>query len=197
MIFPIAHRINDHSYMKIEREVGIEFDVHAYGDKLTIAHDALQKGFPFEDFIQLNKDRFLAINVKEEGIEEDIIKAVLDIGKSDFFLFDVCFPQSYRIGKKYKEYIALRTSQLEKPDLSKCSLFSSYLIIDTFDGSFWMNEKDITEAKLLGYKLCFISPELHRPIIGDHLEFRTELLKYKSILDNNDSILTKKVGLWS
>ena len=71
MILKIAHRIlNFEDYYKLPQKVGLEFDIHAYGDQLVISHDAFCDGIKFEDFISQVKDRFLAINIKEEGIEK-------------------------------------------------------------------------------------------------------------------------------
>ena len=49
----------------------------------------------------------------------------------------------------------------------------------------------IVELKRLSYRICFVSPELHRPPIGDHLIYQNKLLEFKSIIGNNDLICTK------
>ena len=87
MVFPIAHRINTiEDSNSIPESIGIEFDVHAYGSDLVVAHDPYCNGIKLVKFLKHNKERFCAINIKEEGIEEEVINLALDIGLKRFFL---------------------------------------------------------------------------------------------------------------
>jgi len=197
MITPVAHRINSlEASLDLPKEVGIEFDVHAYKNELVVAHDAFRDGVKLSSLLEISKDRLCAINVKEEGIEEKIIELSYAIGVKSFFLFDVNFPQIYRFGEKYSQHFCLRLSQLEKPSLSECRSLAKFLWIDTFNGEFWMNDEDIKYLKSLGYNLCFVSPELHRPPKGDHEQFILELKNILKYLDPMDSICTKHIDLW-
>ena len=48
MINKIAHRILDFEKLcNLPDNIGIEFDVHAYGRELVIAHDAFNNGLNF------------------------------------------------------------------------------------------------------------------------------------------------------
>ena len=74
MIVPIAHRINTiEASNSIPESVGIEFDVHAYGSDLIVSHDPCTKGVKLKTFLEKNKNRLCAINIKEEGIETEMI----------------------------------------------------------------------------------------------------------------------------
>ncbi len=197
MIIPIAHRINSIELSKdLNSRVGIEFDVHAYKDSLVISHDAFIDGEDFDEFIISNKSRRLAINIKEEGIEERVLQKLIENNVKDAFLFDICFPQCYRIGKHDKSRMGIRISQYERPDLKECSKFSTYLWVDTFDGNFWLEPEDIIRFKRLGYKICFVSPELHRPVLGDFKTYKKRLLDVINLLDDSDSICTKHIEEW-
>ena len=192
MIKPIAHRISDfESLEKVPQDVGIEFDVHAYGDKLVIAHDAFSSGILFNEFVQKASNRFLAVNIKEEGIEEKVLEIVFASKCENFFLFDVSVPQLFRLGKNFSKHLAFRCSQLEKIDYEYCRNYAEFLWLDTFDGTFWPKKELIVDLKRLSYRICFVSPELHRPPIGDHLIYQNKLLEFESIIGNKDLICTK------
>ena len=192
MIKSIAHRITDfESLEKVPNDIGIEFDVHAYGNKLVIAHDAFCDGILFNEFVQKASKRFLAVNIKEEGIEESVLEVLFRSKCENFFLFDVSVPQLFRLGKNFSKHLAFRYSQLEKIDYEYCRNYAEFLWLDTFDGTFWPSQEIIEDLKNLSYKICFVSPELHRPPIGDHKIFQSTLLKYKTILSDEDLICTK------
>lgn len=192
MLKKIAHRILDFKSLKnIPKDIGIEFDVHSYGENLVITHDAFCDGIHFEQFIGKTDNRFLAVNIKEEGIEERVLDFLLKINYSNFFLFDVSVPQIFRLGKKHSNHLAFRISQIEKIDYEYCRKFARYIWLDTFDGTFWPKKELIVELKRLSYQICFVSPELHRPPIGDHLIYQNKLLEFESIIGNKDLICTK------
>ena len=188
----IAHRVLSSEYIKkIPEGVGIEFDVHAFNKEIVVAHEPFTTGISLPDFLKMAGNRFLAVNIKEEGIEEETIKIIKNISSSEFFLFDVNPPQIFRIGEKYSNNLAFRISQLESIDFKKCRQYASYLWIDTFDGSFWPTNKLLLEIKELKYNLCFVSPELHRPPIGDYKIFLDSLKRNNNILGPSDHICSK------
>tara|TARA_Y100000991_G_scaffold206561_1_gene183822 strand:- start:278 stop:865 length:588 start_codon:yes stop_codon:yes gene_type:complete len=192
MILKIAHRIlNLEDYYKLPQKVGLEFDIHAYGDQLVVSHDAFCDGIKFEEYISKVKDRFLAINIKEEGIEKRVFDILSKEGCEKFFLFDVTVPQIFRLGKLYSKHFAFRLSQIEKINFKYCREYADYIWIDTFDGTFWLNKDLILELKNLSFKLCFVSPELHKPPLGDSNAFNKKLNSHIPILDNNDMVCTK------
>ncbi len=198
MIRPIAHRINNLELSDaLPCSVGIEFDVHAYGKELIVAHDPHIHGVNFKKFIGLNKNRFCAINIKEEGIEKEVIDLSIDLGLENFFIFDVNFPQILKLGSIYKNYLCLRVSEFEKPKLSELRDFCSNLWIDTFSGQFWMSEDELNYVKDLKYNLCFVSPELHKPNVAHQLKFAKTLKQNIKFLDSNDRVCTKDYKIYS
>ena len=197
MVIPIAHRINTiEDSNSIPRNIGIEFDVHAYGSELVVSHDPFCNGVKLKNFLKHNKDRFCAINIKEEGIEKDVINLSLSLGLNSFFLFDVNLPQIYKLGDNYRNFLCLRISEYEKPNLEELKSFSKYLWVDSFKGKFWMNQEEIMYFKQLDYNLCFVSPELHKPIIKKQLEFSRDLKRNINFFDNMDSVCTKDYKIY-
>ena len=197
MVIPIAHRINTiEGCNSIPSSVGIEFDVHAYGSNLIVTHDPCTKGIKLKNFLEKNKNRLCAINIKEEGIEREVIELSKEIGMKNFFLFDVSFPQVFRLASEYKNHLCLRVSEYEKPTLNELTELCDYLWIDTFGGNFWMSREEIKYVKDLKYKLCFVSPELHKPRLKKQIKFTRELKKNIEFFDSMDSICTKDYNLY-
>ena len=198
MILPIAHRINTvEDSISLPSAIGIEFDVHAYGKELIVAHDPFIKGVKLEKFLKTNKNRFCAINIKEDGIEKEVIELSIGLGLKDFFLFDVNFPQIYRLGQEYKKHMCIRISEYEKPPLEELRDYSNYLWIDSFNGKFWMNDKEIIEIKNLKYSMCFVSPELHTPNVKKQIKFSKTINENIHFFDEHDHICTKDYKIYS
>ena len=197
MVLPIAHRINTiEDSDSIPRGIGIEFDVHAYGSELVVSHDPFCRGVKLHNFLKHNKDRFCAINIKEEGIEKKVIDLSLKIGLKNFFLFDVNLPQICKLGDRYRNFLCLRISEYEKPNLKELKNFSRYIWVDSFKGKFWMSQEEISNLKQLNFNLCFVSPELHRPIIKKQIEFSRDVKRNHNLFDSMDSVCTKDYKIY-
>ena len=198
MITPIAHRINSiEAANSIPSSIGIEFDVRAYGSDLIVSHDPFIKGVKLKTFLEKNTDRLCAINIKEEGIERDVIEISKNLGVKNFFLFDVNFPQVFKLANEYKKHLCLRISEFEKPLLSEVTELCTYLWIDTFGGNFWINKEQIKYLKNLQFNLCFVSPELHRPIVKKQIEFAKNFKNNIELFDEKDTICTKDYKIYS
>lgn len=198
MITPIAHRINTiDAANSIPKPIGIEFDVRAYGTDLVVSHDPYIKGIRLKHFLEKNKHRFCAINIKEEGIEQDVIEMSMALGIKNFFLFDVNFPQLFRLPNIYKKHLCLRISEFEKPFLDELTDLCKYLWIDTFGGNLWISDEEIIYLKKLKFNLCFVSPELHRPVVKKQLEFAKKFKVKIDLFDDMDTICTKDYKIYS
>lgn len=198
-LLPILHRVHNPAELStLSSSVGIEFDVHAYGDRLVVTHDAFSDGIDLEDFLRLCKTiPILAINVKEEGIEERVIRITQACYGDSFFLFDVPFPQIFRMGNKYGLHLCLRVSDIETLDLNVCRGFATFIWLDTFCGNLWLNQDEYMKIKELGYRICFVSPELHRPPKGDAHSFSKQIEDLVSLPEySNDYICTKHLTAW-
>ena len=198
MITPIAHRINSiEAANSIPSSVGIEFDVRAYNSDLIVSHDPFIKGVKLKTFLEKNTDRLCAINIKEEGIERDVIEISKNLGVKNFFLFDVNFPQVFKLANEYKKHLCLRISEFEKPLLSEVNELCTYLWIDTFGGDFWISKEQIKYLKKLQFNLCFVSPELHRPVVKKQIEFAKNFKNNIELFDEKDTICTKDYKIYS
>ena len=110
----IRHRINEiESLEKVSVNYGVEIDIHAFGDKLVVHHDAFTVGVDFEVWLQYYKHKFLILNVKEEGIEERVRQIILNHGINDFFILDMSFPAIIKMTLLGEKRIAVRVSEYE------------------------------------------------------------------------------------
>ena len=89
----IVHRINTvRELNKIPPKYGIEIDVRTSGSKIILNHEPFVKGEKFEDYIENYKHGTLILNIKESGIEDDILQIVKSATIKSFFLLDVEMP---------------------------------------------------------------------------------------------------------
>jgi hypothetical protein len=66
---------------------GVEVDIRSDGGKLIIHHDPFLKGESFEEWINFYNHGTLILNVKEEGLEERLIR-LLQLKSIDNFSID-------------------------------------------------------------------------------------------------------------
>ena len=71
----VVHRINTLKELKkISHKYGVEIDIRTNGSKIILNHKPFKKGDKFVDYIASYRHGTLILNVKESGIEEDILK---------------------------------------------------------------------------------------------------------------------------
>ena len=98
----ILHRINKvNELKKIDTNYGVEVDVRSFKDKLICCHDPFFKGDNFDDWIKEFNHKFLILNIKEEGIEKNLIEIMKFYKITNFFLLDVTFLLIFKLSKIY------------------------------------------------------------------------------------------------
>lgn len=204
----IEHRLNSiESLLAVPIEHGCEIDVRNHGDKLIIEHDAfISHGVEFEKWLEFYRHRFLIINVKEEGLEEKILLALSRSGISDFFILDESFPFIRKWALNGVSQFALRVSEFEnyQTPLDLCMSLKAqnksveWIWVDSFLGL----PLPLFQANVLkeaGFKLCYVSPELHFLNEPDRwgvlLENFTKILESQSI--SPDAVCTKQPNAWA
>jgi hypothetical protein len=189
----ILHRINNINVLnKIPARYGVEIDIRAYKDKLILNHEPLLKGDYFDDYLDNFKHNFIIANIKEAGIEDEVILKLNRKKIKNFFLLDVEFPYIYKAIKKNFKKIAIRFSEFESIEtLKNFKNKLDWVWIDTFN-KFPINNKNI--ELLNHFKKCIVCPE--------RWGRKTDITKYKTLIKKNnykiDSVMTSKksVHLW-
>ena len=89
----IAHRLNKIIELKkIAKKYGAEIDLRTNGSRIILHHDPYKKGEKLENFLSNYDHGTLILNVKESGIENEVIKIVKKYKIKRFFLLDVEMP---------------------------------------------------------------------------------------------------------
>ena len=96
----IIHRINSIKKLKkIPNNFGIEIDLRTYKSKIILNHEPFKDGDTLENFLRYYNHGTLVLNIKDNGIEDKVIKQVMK-AKIKSFLLDVEFPYIFKSIKK-------------------------------------------------------------------------------------------------
>ncbi len=91
----------------------MEVDIRSRVDELIVVHDPFERGVPFADWIAEYDHKFLILNVKEEGLEDRLLREMSERGIEDFFFLDQSFPFLIRTTRQGETRCAVRVSEYE------------------------------------------------------------------------------------
>jgi hypothetical protein len=192
----IFHRVNTIELLKSTPiELGVEVDIRSNNGRLIIHHDPFSNGPNFEDWLNEFCHQILILNVKEEGLEEPILKLMKKYKIDNFFFLDQSFPFLKKTASMGEKRCAVRISEYEdvKTALSLSGMVD-WVWVDCFN-IFPINNQEFIQLKNAGFKLCFVSPELQgRTNKDDVIEFRNNIKKLGII---GDAVCTKYPDLWT
>lgn len=190
----IAHRINTIKELNATDPIfGVEVDIRSQGDQLIINHDPFVSGESFNDWLSHYRHSTLILNVKEEGLEEHLIKLMSMHGIDDFFFLDQSFPFLLRWADLAKGRSAVRISEFESVETAlNIADKVSWVWLDYFT-RFPIDIKQANLLKSAGLNLCLVSPELH----GFDLT-RINVVAEEILIGDFeiDAICTKKPEIW-
>ena len=189
----IKHGINTSNKLKtVSKDFGVEIDLRSYKNKIYLHHDPFKKGELFTTWIKSYKHKLIVLNVKEEGLENKILKILKKNKIKNYFFHDQTF--SSLLKSKKKMNVSLRYSEYE--DLKKTDeLFDNikWLWIDNFN-EIKLKNKFYFFLKKKKVKICIISPEL---VNKNRLNEIKKLFLY--FKQNNffiDAVCTKNPEIW-
>jgi len=154
----IIHRINKIKDLKsLPKKFGIEVDIRTMGSKLILNHEPFNKGDILENYLENYEHKTLVLNLKEAGIEKEVLKLVKTHLIKSFFLLDVEMPYMYSATKKGQKNIAVRFSEYENLGLTKYFQGKLNLVwIDTVTKL----PINLNNVKILSkFKSCIVCPE--------------------------------------
>lgn len=174
----IRHRVNiSKDLLKIPHEYGVEIDLRWSHDLgIYLSHDPNSPGEAFRDWIQSYRHGTLILNVKEDGLEQEILELLNSFSMSDFFFLDQPTPTLIKCIKNQVP-TAIRISEYEDYPNSLPGT-PEWLWADSFTGSWKHLTKSLETAANSDTKICIVSPELQ----GRNVT--VELNEIKSILGN-------------
>ncbi len=154
----IIHRVNKIKDLnKISQNFGAEIDIRTSGSNLILSHDPFIKGDMLENYLESYKHKTLVLNLKEAGIEKNILSLLKQYSIKSYFLLDVEMPYIYSATKKGERNIAIRYSEYENIFLAKYFIKKlNWVWIDTTT-KLPLNS---TNIKILSkFKSCLVCPE--------------------------------------
>ncbi|HEY5714762.1 MAG TPA: hypothetical protein VIT68_05415 [Candidatus Gracilibacteria bacterium] len=157
----VMHRINTvEALQKIPHEYGVEIDIRAHENgerKLILNHEPFEGGEDFEDFLKAYQHAFIILNIKEAGIESEVLSLCAKYGVKDYFLLDVEFPYIYRSSRVGNRSIAIRYSEDEPIEQAlKYKDKVDWVWIDT-NTQLPLDPEIIEQLK--GFKTALVCPE--------------------------------------
>lgn len=157
----IAHRINTIQELAgIPEEYGVEVDLRDRGDRLVMVHDPFSDGEDFEEFAGVYRHGTLILNIKSERIEHRVQEVLVRHNITDYFFLDSSFPMIRLLADSGERKIALRFSEFEGMDTIRAMAGKvEWVWVDCFSKIPLTKELE-SEIHTLGYKICFVSPEL-------------------------------------
>jgi len=191
----IEHRVNTKKQLiQLPKFYGVEVDIRSYGKKLIINHEPFKESLTFQSWLKNFNHKFLIANIKEEGIEYTVLKLLKKFNIKNYFLLDVTVPQIIKLEKDNINALALRVSKYENfKGIANYKKFYKWLWIDTFDEKIPLKFNSIKQLKLLGHKICLVSPELGSPKIDLHKFCKKNFSTLKFI----DAVCSKNTLFWN
>ena len=190
----IKHRVNTIKELKkTEKNLGIEIDLRSSPSGVYLHHDPFKKGQLFSKWIKFYNHKLLVLNVKEEGLESQILKILRKNKIKKFFFHDQTF--SSLLKNMNKTSISIRYSEFE--DLRKTNfLFKKikWVWIDNFN-EIKLEKKFYKKLRENKVKICIVSPELVKIKRVREIKKVYSFLKKKNF--KIDAVCTKKPKLWS
>lgn len=156
----IAHRINTIEELReLPSEYGVEIDVRAYNGQLILSHDPYRDGERLEAFLAAVENRFVVFNIKESGIEDDVVDLATRYDVTDYFLLDVEFPYIYAASRQSSfRKIAIRFSEAEPLAAAMENAdFVDWVWVDT-NTQLPLNRDNYRKLSEAGYRICLVSP---------------------------------------
>ena len=151
----IIHRVNSiNNLKKISNSFGVEIDIRTQSSDLILSHNPYKSGDKLVDFLDEYEKGTLILNIKETGIEKEVLNLVKERSNiKNFFLLDVEFPYIQKGEKK----IAVRFSETESIETVKKYQGSlDWVWIDTYS-MLPINAENI--PILNNFKKCLVCPE--------------------------------------
>lgn len=158
----IAHRVNTvEELKKIPTDCGVELDLR---DDLTgriyIQHNPFEPGEDFEEYLKEYHHGTMILNIKSERIELKILEMLPKYDVKSYFFLDSSFPMIWLLSQQGERNVALRISEVEGMDTARNMAGKiDWIWVDCFS-KIPITKEQADELTELGYKLCFVSPEL-------------------------------------
>lgn len=192
----IAHRRNTLvELLATPVEFGVEIDIRSIGNRLVIHHDPFVEGEDLSAWLDHYRHGTLVLNVKEEGLEQRLLRLMAERHIEDFFFLDQSFPFLIKTAREGERRCAVRVSEYEHVDTA-LSLAGkiNWVWVDCFN-SFPLSGVDAKRLRRAGFKLCLVSPELQQRTGEGEIPALRALLAERGIAP--EAVCTKLPARWT
>ena len=155
-----------------ELDFGVELDVRDSNKKIVISHD-MPSGdeIEFSELLKIAQNKFLAINIKCDGISLKVKRLLEKYNHTNYFTFDMSIAELPQYAKnKLNFFVGLNDITKTAPMLNE----AQGVWLDGFFDD-WFSGDDIQKILNKNKKVCVVSPELH------NREYKKIWIKYKNI----------------
>ncbi|MCD7878788.1 MAG: hypothetical protein LUG16_02505 [Candidatus Gastranaerophilales bacterium] len=183
-IYIIAHR----GYWKTEQEkntkvaferafdcnFGIETDLRDIKGTIVISHDCPRGNeITFEEVLQILNGRNLplALNIKADGLADEIKRLLKKYNHTNYFTFDMSIPEMVYQHKSGLSVFTGKSDIIPNPIMFE---EAQGVWLDCFNSD-WFGAEEVQDILNHGKKVCIVSPDLHKR------EYKTIWQRYKNI----------------
>ena len=189
----IKHRVNNSKELKrLNNDYGVEIDLRSNNKTIYLHHDPYVKGELFSKWIKHYDHKLLVLNVKEEGLEGQILKILKKNKVTNFFFHDQTF--STILKNMNHTNVSIRFSEYE--GLKKMNILFNkikWLWVDNFT-KINLEKKFYLFLKKKDVKICIVSPELVKKERIKEINNIISKLKINNL--KIDAVCTKQPKLW-
>lgn len=187
----IIHRVNTIKKLKsLNKPFGVEVDLRNHNNDIILHHEPYVVGENFDTFLNHFELDFIILNIKSEGIEEEVLRLVKKNNVPDYFFLDTSIPFMVKyINKGFRKF-AVRFSEYETLDfVLNFKGKVEWVWVDCFN-KMPLDEKTYNILKKQ-FKICLVSPELQGHSLSRVKEFKTKTNKF-----DIEAVCTKRPDLW-
>lgn len=144
----------------IKLSLGIETDIRDCNGKIVISHDVpFNNNLLLTEFLEMcPKSLFLALNVKADGLSQEVGKIIQSHNYKNYMFFDMSVPDMMGYISQNLN-VAMRMSEYE-PLIPSLERYSNSIWLDAFH-YIWYDEIIIQNLQSKNYKIYIVSEELH------------------------------------
>jgi hypothetical protein len=160
-VIRVAHRINTlEALRQTPTDLGVEIDIRSAGGRLHLHHDPFVPGEDFERWLSEYDHRLLILNVKEDGLEDQLLASLAAREVDAFFFLDQPFPTIVKMARRGERRCAVRFSEYESLEtvLALTGLID-WVWVDGFRHS-PLDAASAEAIRAAGFRTCVVSPEL-------------------------------------
>ncbi|GAB1584224.1 hypothetical protein [Phyllobacterium phragmitis] len=142
---------------------GTETDIRDHDGEIVISHDPARAGaMPFRRFLEIYRESTteplpLALNIKADGLQEQIAGALNEHGIQNYFLFDMSVPDAIQ---SLRAHLICFTRISDIEPVPSFYEQAAGIWLDGFHSD-WFDADDILPHLGAGKSVCIVSPELH------------------------------------